>query len=592
MLLQFTPYVPLFASAALIALLLTFILIGKRKAPGTRSLRLLMMTLTFWLGTYTLELVSANPAQLIFWAKTQYIGIAFIGVLWFVFARQFTGNTVKDREKILLSIIPVITIVVVFTNEFHGLMWHEINLETIPYLRFSGDYGYWFYVHTVYAYGLVISGSLSIIINFWRAPGQYQGQVRALMLAALLPLFGSVLFVTGVLGNLDATPLAILLSGGLLTWAMYRFELFDMVPVARHIIVDSMKEGIIVIDNKQRIVDANPAAQTILKAPDQSTPTPLIGKDIRTILAPYPELSQSIEQLESDVLERCELAAGVFDVHVSSFQRSGRLQGRLAVFRDVSLRAQAEAEMRRAKEVAESAMIAKSQFLATMSHELRTPLTAIIGFTELLSEELYGPLNAPAKDGVNEIMQASKHLLGLIDDVIDFAQIEEQKITPTVVTMSPFLLDIAATYASRARAKNVQFDVNIPADLHVLMTDGRCLRQVVYHLLNNALKFTHSGRICFQAERREDAFVISVTDTGIGIDPENFEMIFEGFKQVDGSETRRYGGSGLGLAISRRYTELLGGKLTVKSQVGKGSSFRIYLPVQSNEAMRKTLMEE
>ncbi|HEY8166414.1 MAG TPA: HAMP domain-containing sensor histidine kinase [Gemmatimonadaceae bacterium] len=256
--------------------------------------------------------------------------------------------------------------------------------------------------------------------------------------------------------------------------------------------------------------------------------------------------------------------------------------------RAVSERARAEAEAARteaeaARAEAESANGAKSDFLAVMSHELRTPLSAIMGYQELLSDGISGPINEHQAQQLGRIKASARHLLSLIDEILTFTRIdagrEEVELAETSVTA--VLHEAALLIDPIAKEKNLPVEIVPPQPDIVLETDPTKVRQMIVNLLSNAVKFTDQGRITLSAQQRGNDVMISVADTGIGIDQENFQRIFEPFWQVEQKATRRAGGTGLGLTVTKRLAMLLGGDVAVRSRPEEGTTFTISLPTRS-----------
>jgi signal transduction histidine kinase len=225
----------------------------------------------------------------------------------------------------------------------------------------------------------------------------------------------------------------------------------------------------------------------------------------------------------------------------------------------------------------------KSQFLANMSHELRTPLNAVLGYAELLADGLYGELPERARGVLERIQSNGKHLLGLINDVLDLSKIEAGQLVLANedYTITGLVQSVTSATESLARGKGLTLATDVPAGLPTGRGDERRLTQVLLNLVGNAIKFTETGRIEIAARTAGGFFDIAVTDTGPGIAEADQARIFEEFQQVDNSSTRKKGGTGLGLAISRRIIEMHGGTLTVQSRPGEGSTFRIRVPVRS-----------
>lgn len=246
--------------------------------------------------------------------------------------------------------------------------------------------------------------------------------------------------------------------------------------------------------------------------------------------------------------------------------------------------AKAEADAARAE--AESANGAKSDFLAVMSHELRTPLSAIMGYQELLADGITGPINEQQSQQLGRIKASARHLLSLIDEILTFTRIDagREEITLEFTSLSALLEPAAEIVEPLARAKNLHIEVMLPPNPVMIETDPVKVRQMIVNLLSNAVKFTDSGRIILSGDQKADQLIIAVEDSGIGIDPEHFERIFEPFWQVEQKATRRAGGTGLGLTVTRRLALLLGGDVSVTSSPGEGATFTICLPVRPSES--------
>jgi len=238
-------------------------------------------------------------------------------------------------------------------------------------------------------------------------------------------------------------------------------------------------------------------------------------------------------------------------------------------------------ELQRLYQELETASRHKSDFLATMSHELRTPLNAIIGFSEVLHEQMFGELNERQLAYVDDVLAAGKHLLSLINDVLDLAKIEAGKMEPEFsrVAIPDVLRSAVSMHSERASRGGVELWLTTEPEEITISADGRRVRQVVFNLLSNAVKFTPAeGRVDVSARLDDGQVEIAVADTGPGIAPEELEAIFEEFKQA--TDGKRAEGTGLGLPLSQKLVELHGGRLWVESEVDRGSTFRFTLPVR------------
>ena len=258
------------------------------------------------------------------------------------------------------------------------------------------------------------------------------------------------------------------------------------------------------------------------------------------------------------------------------------LAAALVVSRDIDRRLRAEEEARRAKEVAEAASRAKSEFLAMMSHELRTPLNSVIGFSNVLLQNRQGRLRERDLLYLQRIRASGQHLLSLINEVLDLSKVEagRMRLERAPVALDTLVEDTIASFEGQLRDRSISLDAEIPPHLTPLMTDPAKLLQVLTNLIGNAIKFTERGRVVVRviadpASRRPER--IDVVDTGIGIPAHRQHAIFDAFEQADSSTARQYGGTGLGLAVSKSLCDLMGYRLEVRSMVGAGSTFSVLL---------------
>ncbi len=242
-------------------------------------------------------------------------------------------------------------------------------------------------------------------------------------------------------------------------------------------------------------------------------------------------------------------------------------------------------EIKAARSAADSANKAKSQFLANMSHELRTPMNAIIGFSEVLNDRIFGELNDKQAEYLKDIHAAGQHLLSLINDILDLSKIEAGRLELSLIEfyLPATINDALALMKERASTRGVILHNELDNGLGVITADERMVKQIMINLLTNAIKFTmEGGSVTVRGHSSDEEIEISVTDTGIGIRLEDQEMIFEEFSQSGDDYTDKQEGTGLGLALSRRLVELLGGHLRVVSELGQGSTFTFTLPIRDN----------
>jgi signal transduction histidine kinase len=252
-------------------------------------------------------------------------------------------------------------------------------------------------------------------------------------------------------------------------------------------------------------------------------------------------------------------------------------------------RARSEAEVARAE--AERANNSKTDFLAVMSHELRTPLTAIMGYEELLSDGITGPVTELQRQQLGRINASARHLLGLIDEILTFARVDigRERVRWESMSVNHTLTDAASLVQPMAADKNLRFVVELLDEDQSIQTDGTKLRQMLVNLLSNGIKFTDKGEVRLGCAVNSSTLEVRIADTGVGIAAENIEDVFEPFWQAEQTATRKTGGTGLGLSVTRKLARLLGGDVTVASRMGAGSTFLLTLPMKApvGEAVRR-----
>jgi PAS domain S-box-containing protein len=259
----------------------------------------------------------------------------------------------------------------------------------------------------------------------------------------------------------------------------------------------------------------------------------------------------------------------------------GKVLGVFAAARDVTERKRFEQSLQEANRM-------KSEFLANMSHELRTPLNGIIGFTEFLVDEKPGPLNSKQKEYLSDVLNSARHLLQLINDVLDLAKVEAGKMElhPEVFPLRKAVEEVTAVIKGIAQKKRIAVVVQVGEGLEDVLLDQHKFKQLLYNLLSNAVKFTDDGgKVEIRASRlTPDRLEVRVSDTGIGIKPEDINRLFTEFEQLDAGPARRFEGTGLGLALTKKIIEFQGVYVTVESEQGEGSTFSVVLPIPRPEA--------
>lgn len=335
---QYPSYAIVLIFAAIVTLLVGVVTLRRRAIPGSLSFSLLMFAAAEWSFFRALEAMVVEMPAKIFWAKLEYLGIVGIPLLWFIFALEFSHHPqgLTPRNIALLCIAPILTLGLVTANENYGLVWSAIHPGSNPGDNLIYDHGVWFWIQFVYSYCLMAVGTLELVRDMIRFPHRYRDQIVGLLLGAALPWLGNALYIAKLspVPGLDPTPFAFAFSGVIYAFTIFRFQLFDLVPVARDAVIEKMIDGVVVLDLQDRVIDINPAAQQLI-----GITAPAIGKSIESVLANQPavlERYREPNQAQTEIYLDGD-SPRYLDLRVSAlYDDRQHCTGRLLVLRDLT----------------------------------------------------------------------------------------------------------------------------------------------------------------------------------------------------------------------------------------------------------------
>ena len=349
---QYTPYIlPLLAASVIAVLVAVNVWRRRATASGAQALVLLALAIAEWSLGYALEIAGADLPTKIFWGKSQYIGIGTIPLLWVIFTYSYLtqGTRMTRRNVSLLSIVPLITLILAFTTELHGLIWKDIRIHNVgAFSALDFTHGWWFWINLGYSYILLLTGTIFIFRSFKRTKGLFRRQNLILLIAVLTPWVGNVLYVSGLspIPNLDITPFAFTISAVAFALGIYRFQLGNLAPVARELVVEKMPDGMIVLDARGYIVDINPALQNALGI----SASQAIGQRAKDLFNAWPSL---VERYENMLEAQDEIFFGEgesqrwYELRMSPLYGSfDRLLGRVVTVRNITEKKQMEEALR------------------------------------------------------------------------------------------------------------------------------------------------------------------------------------------------------------------------------------------------------
>lgn len=594
----------LYAVTTIISLVVTVMSIRRRSTPSGRYLTLMMLGVILWAGFGILE-VSATTVDLkILWSKMEYVGAVFVPVLLFLFV---TSHELHRRPHsvgtvLALLVIPLATLAVLFTNERHSLIWTGFS-EVAPTTNLiTYEHGLWFWIGWVGdSYALLAVATALTVRQVILRPTLYRAQAIVLLVAISFPWVASVIYIAGLspIPGLDLTRVALAITGTVMAAGVFRWQLADLVPIARDLAIDRMADGLIVLDPERRLVDANAAAMRLLGLEGK----PPLGRPLIELVPGCPDLERIalpagtgaiecagrwLEATVSTVDERATEAAGCVivlhditerieqhnELHRSRQELEHLVEGRTRELEEtLSELAHANAELALANQ-------AKDAFLTGMSHEMRTPLNTVIGFSDVMLQGIDGDLNHAQSHHTRLIHDAGQRLLGFVNEAFEAAHVLSGEVVP-----EPSRFDVAATImdvadAARARtdAKDLDLTVRGAADPIEFVSDESIVRRVLGALINRAVLATPLGEIAVGIQRTGEGIRVEITDTGPAIPEAEIGMLFEPFGRMRSTQGLRPDASGLSLAMAAALAATLGGGIEVRSEEGGETRLTVTLP--------------
>jgi PAS domain S-box-containing protein len=547
-------------SLAVAVALLAFA-IRQRPRPGATAFAVYAVGNGLWVGAALGGALTDSLAATMLWTRIEYVGITTVPPAFLLLAARYTGNEdLLTRGRIAaLFAVSATAMLAMWTTHLHWLFYTDVHLDGSTLSGIDAGHGPLYFAWVAYGYALVVGGIALLVQMLWRRQELYRNQAAATIVAAIAPLVSNVLYQFDVTAS-DLTPVAFAVTGVALGWSLYRFEFMDVTPVARKRIVEDIRDGVLVLDDSERIVDANPAARRLLGVPDADT---LVGGRAADALhAPFDALHDAFDGVVQGS-ETLTFDTGhgrrFVEVDVRPYEGAdGRTRGRLFYLHDVTDRERRERELRRQNDQLD-------RFASLVSHDLRNPLNVAEGYVEVAADT--GDVSH-----LDDVDEAHDRMRAIIDDVLDLARHGR-----TVTEVEPVALDAAAQRAWET-VDTDDATLQVTADARVLADESRLL-QLLENLFRNSVEHgstssrpqaddsvEHGGSgVTVTVGDVDDGFYVA--DDGPGIPQSERDQVLE-----DGYTTNP-DGTGLGLSIVQSVADAHGWAVSVEESATGGARF-------------------
>lgn len=580
---HFTVYSFIYLLTALLSIVVGVLAWKRKTVVGAIELFWVYVSIAFCSTMLIFESSSTTVEGKVFWSQVSYLTVPLIPVYYFLFVLRFT-RLIKFKDLNngwLLFVLPFLTFVMAITNNTHHYVWNdfsEINEKTNLITYFHGIWFWVVYVLYSYTFFFISTYLLYGYIRRNRFNKSFKFQGWLIAIAGLTPWTSSVMYITGLVPDIDITTISTAISSVLFTIAILKSYFFSLGTFARDELVETLPVGVIVLDNENKISDINVFAKKLLKIETES----FIG------LKPYQISTASALLLDvivsDDLNKQIELRenGALFSYNIIKKPINALKGSCIITIYDITEQLMRQKELAIAKDKAEESDRLKSAFLANMSHEIRTPMNSIMGFISIIQEENIS--EDERKEYLKIVRENGDRLLKTLNDIVDFSKIEagQVELMPEDFDLNEIINDIYGLFSSEARLKNLEFVKSkpVPTDVSYIRIDKIKLYSIVINLIKNSLKYTEKGFIKYDFIVDDDKLKLIVSDSGIGIPEDKQKSIFERFTQVQSAFTRSFEGAGLGLSITKGYVSIMGGEIIVESEFGKGSKFTVILPLQ------------
>lgn len=575
-----------FAIALIVTGLLSLtvaVVVGLRMGSLFNWFSLILVSIAIWCVAYGFELTALRLSDMLFWIRIEYLGITLLPALWLVFVLKYVGQEewLKPPLYALAFGYSLLTYLLVATNDYHHWYYQSVSVDVGgPFPLLEIEPGVWYIVHTAVFYMVIIFSFVLLVKRFSNSDRIYRRQNNLVLIAITIPWLVNIAYIVFGLkpyGHIDLTPFAFFISALLVAFGLLRLRLFEIVPLARDKIFADLQDGVLVLDNDNRVIDLNESMRALIGVSRDQ----ILGVRAERIFTEreIQALWQTPLSLEKASLIWRKSPEEAFEL-TSSFLSaiSGGTAGRILLFRNITPRLLAEQRLKQKSEELAALNKIKDRLFSVIAHDLRGPLASIKQLLSLFEDD-----HITGQELKNLVIALSKELQqsnDLLENLLAWArgQLDGEKIRLESFPVFAVVNEITEFFEKPARRKNIGFNKQIPENLSV-WADRQMFRIIIRNLISNSIKFSPAASVIsiVAAVDQDQLMTIAISDQGEGMSQEELNNLF-GPDHFSKMGTNKEKGTGLGLLLVKDLTEKLGGEINIESEPGLGSTFTVKLP--------------
>jgi len=544
-----------------------------------------MMLFCFaWSLILTFESAAPTIPDKVRWSEFEYfcnMGIPLF-FLQFILAYNLGNRLWIERNFWVFLIVPLITLGLVFTNNYHHFIWTNFSWSPAGNNILVYHHGPVFYIAMAYSLLIVVLSFVLLVFFIKKRPRYFQHKSGFLIAGSFFPLLTGFIYTAGLspVEGLDISPMGLLFSGVIFFWGISRRQLFDIVPVGHRLMIDTMLDGVIVLDMRNFIMDVNTTVMKMLKIPET-----IVGRKFERAIPVLEEFSKEIIN-ETGSRKEIFLESNIgrwFEVmHNPLRDTKGQNIGSLLILHDITHRKDTELQLKKLAEELTELNAMKDRLYSIIGHDLRGSFNSILGFSELLTESYDDLTKEERRQFATNINSASKGAYNLLENLLEWSRIQlgRTPFSPEELNLDLFINEAFVHVRHAAVHKDITLVTKVSPE-QVVYADKNMLSTILRNLVSNGIKFTRpNGRVDITATESPDKVEICVTDNGIGMSKEIQGKLFHIDSLLSNPGTQNEKGTGLGLILCKEFIEKHGGIIHVESQEGKGSRFVFTLPIK------------